>query len=313
MGCIHVFLSHSEVDCWNFSEVHRSRLERELPGERIRVSATVDEFVMGLSDTETAVVWSFRQEWFEPAAKLRRIVTPAAGRDYFKVIPPAGLKIVYSSFHGRLIAETVLAMMLAENRGIIRGTELQSEGSLWPKHELSLSMRLLYGTTALILGFGHIGREIGRLLKPFGVRILGIRRTIGEVPEYFTDEDRVMGAEDLYCVLPHADHLILALPSDTGTDRIVDGKALSLLPSHAAVYNIGRGNAIDEEALASALSSGRIRAAYLDVFREEPLKEDSPLRSCPTCRIFPHSSAIAPQYLDFFLDEFIPRYRGWQG
>ncbi len=64
----------------------------------------------------------------------------------------------------------------------------------------------------------------------------------------------------------------------------------------------------DEEALLEFLQSRPLSSAYLDVFREEPLPEDSPLRSCPNCLIMPHASAIAPEFMDFFIEDFLARY-----
>jgi phosphoglycerate dehydrogenase-like enzyme len=110
-------------------------------------------------------------------------------------------------------------------------------------------------------------------------------------------------------VLPAADHLVLALPGGAETDSLLDARRLSLLPPHAAIYNVGRGNAIDESALASALVAQAIAAAYLDVFAREPLPADSPLRSCPNAFLLPHISAIAPNYLDLFLRELAQRLK----
>ena len=108
-------------------------------------------------------------------------------------------------------------------------------------------------------------------------------------------------------VLPDTDHLVLCLPASPGTEGILDDRRLQLLPAHAGIYNVGRGNAIDEQALASWLASHPLAAACLDVFREEPLAADSPLRSLPNCLLLPHLSAIAPDFLDLFVEELIPR------
>jgi D-3-phosphoglycerate dehydrogenase len=66
------------------------------------------------------------------------------------------------------------------------------------------------------------------------------------------------------------------------------------------IYNFGRGNLIDEEALAEALAAGRLAGAVLDVFKAEPLPENSPLRKAPNCWLYPHASAFAPDYLDLY-------------
>jgi phosphoglycerate dehydrogenase-like enzyme len=170
-------------------------------------------------------------------------------------------------------------------------------------------MRPLRGSHLVILGFGNVGRWVGKLAKPFGVRITGMSRRPRPQPEYFTAGDAVTPANRLDTVLPHADHLMLALPSGPATDHIIDRRRLALLKPQAWLYNIGRGNAVDTAALAKALAAGRLAGACLDVFEEEPLPADHPLRALPNVLLMPHASAIAPNYLDLFLNEFIEHCR----
>ena len=87
-----------------------------------------------------------------------------------------------------------------------------------------------------------------------------------------------------------------------------DAEALAAIPRSAVLVNVGRGNAIDETALAERLEERRLAAAYLDVYRQEPLPDDSPLRTCGNALLMPHASAIAPNYLDLFVEEFIRRF-----
>jgi phosphoglycerate dehydrogenase-like enzyme len=85
-----------------------------------------------------------------------------------------------------------------------------------------------------------------------------------------------------------------------------DARRLALLPKQAVVYNVGRGNCIDEAALAKALKSGSLRGACLDVFKEEPLSAASPLaRNLPGLVRLPHASAFADSYMDLFVEEVI--------
>ncbi len=262
-----------------------------------------------LPRARVALTWVFEQEWLELAPRLEWIATPSAGRDYFQARRP-GLDVTYGSFHGRIIGETVAAMLLAENRGLLAAARAQAAGDPWPRAAIAGGMRLLAGTHAAIVGFGHIGGWIGGFLKPFGVRLTGLRRHPRSAPrpDYFAAGDRVVGMERLDALLPEVDHLILALPGDTGADNLFDIRRLALLKRGAALYNIGRGNAVNEAAVARALRGGRLRAAWLDVFRQEPLPADAPLRRAPNLLVLPHASAIAPEYLDLFLDEFIPLF-----
>jgi phosphoglycerate dehydrogenase-like enzyme len=240
-------------------------------------------------------------------------VTPAAGRDYFSVRPPPGVDLDYGAFHGELMAETVLAMMLAQTRGLPLAAGMRSAGGVieseWPRAKFDRSARPLRGSHVVIAGFGNIGRWVARLAKPFGVRITGVRREPGERPESFDSGDVLLPAERLDEVLPHADHLILTLPGGSATRHFLDERRLSLLPARAVVYNVGRGNAIDEVALVKALRAGGIAGAALDVFETEPLPLDSPLRDCPGVLLLPHAAAISPNYLDLFVGEFVGRYR----
>ena len=160
----------------------------------------------------------------------------------------------------------------------------------------------------VILGFGAIGHHAGRLLKALGARITGIRRNPeGDRPEWFDTGDRVAGINELDNILPDADHLLCVLPSGDSTQNILDARRLGLLPRGAFVHNIGRGNCIDEAALAAALNSGELGGAFLDVFDKEPLSAESPLRKARNAYLYPHVSAVAPQYMSLYVDELSAR------
>ena len=306
---IAVWLESSQSDCWTITEAQIDYFRRKMPSAVILHARSKDEFIAMLSQAEMTICWFFHQDWFASAPDLRYIVTPAAGLDYFTVDPPAGVEVINSSFQGTLIAETVLGMMLSHTRGISLGIDLMKKEA-WPRREVTNSMRRLTGSHLVILGFGNIGGWIARRAKLFGCRITGIRRRPRHLqPEFFSYEDRVLPVEKLHDVLPAADHLVIALPRTPETDKIIGRTELNLLPPHAGLYNVGRGNALDEEALIAALRENRIGAAYLDVFAREPLPPDSPLRNLPGCYLMPHSCAASPDYFELFIDDFIERFQ----
>jgi phosphoglycerate dehydrogenase-like enzyme len=115
--------------------------------------------------------------------------------------------------------------------------------------------------------------------------------------------DAVVAIQHLHDFLPQADHVVLTLPSDTGTDHLLGERELSLLKSSACLYNLGRGNSVDEPALVRALNAGRLAHAFLDVFAEEPLPRSSPLWDTPRLALMPHASAISREYLDLWFEE----------
>ena len=209
--------------------------------------------------------------------RLRVLATPAAGRELLPTdaeMPP-GVTRVNGAFHGQLMCETVLACIFAHARGLYRAYDFQREGTLWPRGEMSPFCSRVAGTHAVILGYGKIGRTIGARLEALGVSVTGIRR-------------RNVG--DLLPALKTADWLVVALPSDTGTDNLVNRRVLAALPRRAV--------------LADALRRRRIAGAYLDVFKQEPLTADSPLAAdLPGLVRLPHMSAFAPEYLPLFFQE----------
>lgn len=301
-----VVFQESTVPVFRIKARHVARLRAAYPEAQVTWCRSKASFLKALPGAQVALTWAFRQEWFAQAPNLRRIATPAAGRDFFPITPPPGVKVRHGTHHGVIMGETVLGLMLGFERSLFEAYRRQLRGELWPREAL-YGARLLRGSHAVIVGFGHVAEGIGRLLKPFGVRITGIRRTPPRRrPAWFGPEDLVLPADRLDAVLPKADHLILVLPSDTGTDEMFDARRLARLPRHAVIYNVGRGNCVDEGALADALQSGALRGACLDVFRQEPLDADSPLAgNLPGLVRLPHASAFAEPYMDLFMDEVI--------
>ena len=305
---ITAWLTHDEIPCFNFSTAQADRLRLAIPEIDLHIARSEAEFLGHLPETSVALVWRFEQDWLEAASELEWLLTPAAGRDYFHVDPPETLTVDYCSFHGELIAETVVGMLLMHARGLRRIDQLR-EYATWPRRQAAEMMRTLRGSHVAILGLGNIGGQIAELLRAFGVRITGVRRSRTEPPSFFGPDDRVVAIDDLDRELPKVDYLVLALPSSPETDHIIGRRRLGLLPSHAVVVNVGRGNAIDTTALVDCLEDRSIDAAYLDVFEEEPLPGDSELMGCHDAFLSPHSSAFAPNYLTLFVEEFIEKFR----
>jgi phosphoglycerate dehydrogenase-like enzyme len=303
-----VWLSNKQLAYLRLEARHAQRLRQALPGLDWRFCDTKEEFLRALPDAEVAACWVFAPEWQALAPRLRRIISPTAGNEWFPSELRPGLTLELSRFHGRIMAETVLGMILCHSRGLLAAYRLQPEQA-WPRQELEPALSTLHGSRLTLLGFGAIGTHIGRQAKAFGVRLTGLRRTLSPLPEYFGPEDRLLPASALEEVLPETDHLVVCLPATAETDRILDAKRLALLPPHAGLYNVGRGNALDEEALASWLAHHPRAEAYLDVYRVEPLPEDSPLRRRPNCLLLPHVSALAPTFLDLFVEELIERLK----
>ena len=288
------------------------RLFRSLvpKGSRVVHARSEGAFLKALPRATHAVVWHFKKEWYARAPKLKVLATPAAGRELVAWRDaPEGVKVHFGAFHGPIISETVLGFLLAWTRGFFW------KGPLWPRKELSEHCGDLEGTTAVIAGFGRIGRAIAARLEPFGVECYGITRhgifTLADYPgmeiggKIKQSNNQTIKQSRLYS---RADWFILALPSDTGTDDFLDARLIRWLPKKCVVVNVGRGNAVDEDALLAALKEGRLAGAYLDVYKQEPTALNPKLgprgkglaaaKSVPWNLVrMPHACAFSARYM----------------
>jgi phosphoglycerate dehydrogenase-like enzyme len=203
------------------------------------------------------------------------------------------------------LAEFALFGLLAFAKDLPRLLRSQA-GRRWDR----FTMAELGDWTVLMVGLGGIGREVARLAKAFGARTIGIKRTPAEVPHV----DEVHAIDRLRELLPRADAVVLTLPTTAATRGLLDREALSLLPSHAVLVNVGRGATVDEEALVDALREGRLGGAALDVFAVEPLPVESPLWRLPNVVIAPHAAGQSvhdeERIVDLFCDNLRRYLRG---
>ena len=121
--------------------------------------------------------------------------------------------------------------------------------------------------------------------------------------------DELFPPDRLDEVLDEADYLVLACPLTDETRGLVGESELSRLDSDAVLVNISRGEVVDEAALVEALQSGGIRGAALDVFEEEPLPAESPLRSMSNVVMTPHVAGSTPYYFDRAIGLFADNLR----
>lgn len=149
-----------------------------------------------------------------------------------------------------------------------------------------LPIRSIQGSRITVLGAGDIGCTFASRARAFcPASITGISRSGRARSEVF---DETLPTAQLDSVLPQTDILVMALPNTPETAGILSRDRLALLPSHAVVINVGRGTAIDQEALADALNSDALAGAALDVMVPEPLPVDHPLRQAKHILLTPH-------------------------
>ncbi|NQV98512.1 MAG: NAD(P)-binding domain-containing protein [Rhodospirillales bacterium] len=206
-----------------------------------------------------------------------------AGLDhpFYKKISDKGTRICNSSAQAVAISEYVMAQVLSVFHPIERQRALQAK-TQWqttPFRELSRS-------NWLVIGFGPIGQEICKRVKPFGADISVIRRT----PAATDLADRVGTMDDLDAYLAKADIVVLACPLNATTRGFADAGFFGGVKQDAILVNIARGGLIEDRAMLAALDDGKLATAILDVFHTEPLPADDPLWAHPKVRLTCHTS-----------------------
>ena len=293
--------------CFRMDAETLRHLQR-IVGEKGRVVRVRSEraFLKALPQATHALVWNFKEEWFAKAPRLKVLATPAAGQEFVPTKGPKGVNIHFGHYHGMLIAESVLGFMLCWAKGFFAVRNAPAACRDWPRTWLSDKCYSVGGTKAVIFGYGNVGRAIGQELEKLHVQVTGITRH-----GLYRGVSK-LSSENADRFLREADWLILALPSTTGTDNVLDAALIRKLPRKCVVINVGRGNAVDEKALYRALKTKRLAGAYLDVRKHEPSATvlESPgyvpeLADLPNCIVTPHSAAFDAKYLHLFLMELV--------
>jgi phosphoglycerate dehydrogenase-like enzyme len=145
--------------------------------------------------------------------------------------------------------------------------------------------------SALIVGVGALGCEIGRLLAAFGTRVTGIDARRTDPAPGFAE---ILPADALDSSLPQADLVILTVPHTPRTEGLFNAERFALLRKSAYFVNIGRGPTVRLDALAEALEAGHLAGAALDVFETEPLAATHPLWQREDVLITPHVAGAGP-------------------
>jgi phosphoglycerate dehydrogenase-like enzyme len=208
----------------------------------------------------------------------------------------------------RPLAEWAVSAMLHfqyDHRRLIR----QQEAGVWEAFDIEE----LHGTTIGIVGYGEIGRAVAERAKPFGCRIVALRRR----PENSAGDpliDRAYAPAQINEMLAVCDFVVASAPLTPETRGLVGPGQIAVLKPSAVVINIGRGPVIDEPALIAALEAGKIRGAALDVFDVEPLPPGHAFYKLANVLLSPHSADHTPGWRDsafqFFLDNFARFVKG---
>ena len=287
------------------------RIADALPGGEVR--HLTEEQATELTPADWAQVDVLHTSTFIPdpvvAPRLRWVQLDTSGADHLRKHPIWASDIPITTIGGISpvpLAEYVMWAVLGSAHRLPALLEIR-DTRRWPnpaqrwQHLMPAPVR---GATIGIIGYGRIGREIGRLADSFGMHVLGLSRTAGQArrgPQYGnpssnTPDAELLGPDRLPELMARSDYVVVIVPLTNATANLVDATALRAAKHGSVLINVARGGIVDEDALRREVRSGRIRGAVLDVFDDEPLVPDNDWWHEPAVFLTPHVSGLAPAY-----------------
>ena len=262
-------------------------LPLEWPGCEIRFISSGPQMARDAADADIVFLWEqvgWLREYWGWNRRLRWVATPTAGVDWLLFPDLITSDVILTNaagvFDGAMAGYT-LALVSAVCADLPATLRFQAR-RVWRHRET----KLLSGSRVVILGAGGIGRAIYRVLSNSGLSVRCVARHRRNDPEI----GEIASLTELPGLLPTADFVILALPLTEATRGVIGPAELDLMDRDGWLINVGRGALADEDALASALRSGVIGGAALDVFTEEPLPPGAPWWDLPNVIVSPHMS-----------------------
>lgn len=235
---------------------------------------------------EAEVIWHVLRplsgEDLRRGPRLRLVHKLGAGVNTIDVETATDLGIAVANMPGAnapSVAEGAVLLMLAALRRLPALDGLTRQGRGWPTDpSLGEAVRDIGSCTVGLVGYGNIAKRVERIVLAMGATVLHTN----------TADDGTDGWRPLPDLLAESDIVSLHLPLTPATDKLINQTALDAMKPHAVLVNTSRGGVVDEAALVDALRDGRLAAAGLDVFAEEPVDPDNPLLRLDNVVVTPH-------------------------
>lgn len=267
------------------SAAHQAQLEACAPGAEFIYDSRREPQLEHVRRAQI-ILGNIAKPLLAEARNLEWLQLESSGTNHYTdagILPPGVQLTNATGAFGLGMAEYMLGMVLSLQKKLPLFRDQQKQ-HMWRREGDFLA---IHGSTTLVVGLGDIGSEFAQRMHALGSRVLAIRRTEREKP-FYVDEQYNLDALD--ALLPQADTVALCLPSTPQTDRLLNRQRLALLKRTAILVNVGRGAAIDTEALTEALETGQLYGAALDVTDPEPLPAEHRLWGLENVIITPHIS-----------------------
>ncbi|MFB6117911.1 D-2-hydroxyacid dehydrogenase [Halosegnis sp.] len=273
-------------DASEYAEVLRDRL----PNHEVVHAPTRETEEREVGDADVLTGFDVDRELLAAGERLRLFACAFAGTDHLPLsaFEERGIGVTNAAgVHAPNVSEYVLGALLGHARQFREGYRRQERCEWRP-----WTVRELAGSTATVVGLGHIGRAVTERLAAFDVETVGIRAS----PQKGGPADEVIGPDQLHDALSRSTAVILACPLTDETRGLVGQPEFTTMPADAILINVARGPVVDTEALVAALRADRIGGATLDVTDPEPLPPDHPLWTFENVQVTPHNAGNTPVY-----------------
>lgn len=290
-----------EITVCGYEEEHAQRTARGRgEGDSFPPVELTDAQRAAFATADVALAFDLPDDLASVAPNLRWVQAIGAGVEHLREACLKGDVVVTNAVGVAAvpIAEFVIARLLGVWKRFDELDELQRRHEWQPAYGATVA-----GKTIGVIGLGAIGAAVAERARAFGLHVLGTRRS------YSTGDtspvvDELFGADQLLDVVARCDAVVLSAPSTPETRDLFDAEVFAAMPAGSIFCNVARGAMVDEDALVGALRRGHLRAAILDVTREEPLPPDSRLWDVPNLHLSPHSAASIDRYVHTLLELF---------
>lgn len=265
-----------------FEREHKNLIETYLKNFNM---IYLDKMPQGDNATEI-IIGNTSRHYLSFCNNLKWMQLQSAGSDYYVedgVLPKGAVLTNSTGAYGHAIGEYMVGVTFE----LYKKLHLYRDNQLQNKWEFCGNVKSIQGSTVLVIGMGDIGEGYAKRMKALGAYVIGIRRTKQNKPDFI---DEIHQLDELDNLLSRADIVSLSLPNTPQTIGLIDSERLEKMKSDAIIINVGRGTAIETEALCNALENGKLGGAALDVTDPEPLKANNRLWKMENVIITPHVS-----------------------
>jgi phosphoglycerate dehydrogenase-like enzyme len=267
-------------------------LQADFPAVNMQECTSKHALQEALPQAEILITFKCDQAMLDQAPELKWVQALSTGVDTMPVDMLQQRDILLTSttgMHAGHMSELALMalLMLARNmQQIVKNQALKVWDRKVPQDEIA-------GKTVGILGLGSIGREVAKKASFLGMQVIGVKNH----PEPVENVNRMYSFHDMDEVFSQSDYIVNLLPLTEKTRQCIGATQFDAMPAGACFINLGRGGSVDEKAFINALERGNLRAAFCDVFAQEPLPADSPFWDLENLIIMPHIGGENANYM----------------